>query len=506
MDGFTDCAFRQITKEIFQQYWEKEKYELVLWTEFMNADGYIINPLGVIKHLLTDKNQFPIIAQIFWGNENMLSNCFADIQKKYAKVFAWIELNMWCPARNVMNTWGWSALLKDKKHTLEIIKKLSWILKIPLSIKTRIGIDQDDIDKQMKFLVEVSNYVTMITIHGRTMKQWYSGESNRDFIYTLKKKADKKCKIIGNWWITSYKQAINYSKWIYTTYSDFDFHESVDQLKKRWLITDGKYLPYNPLLQTRARELRKQMTPAEEKIRKQYFKFLDINILRQKVIDHYIVDFYIPSRSLVIEIDGDTHFNKEAEWYDEARTKILEAYGLEVLRITNDEVYNNFDGVCKTIEDRITSNYNIYKSPSPSLAKRERYLASSFAKGGARREDDFPIDWVMIGQAAIGNPRIFTPHIPSREEIKATILKHLDYMIGYENYFQIQKSIYTNVVTMPKHLEINIKNPQAITLAEFRKHLFQYVKWIPWSKEFKQKVSTINEYTSLVEEIQKFFS
>jgi len=82
----------------------------------------------------------------------------------------------------------------------------------------------------------------------------------------------------------------------------------------------------------------------------------------------------------------------------------------------------------------------------------------------------------MIGQAAIGNPRIFTPHIPSREEIKETILKHLDYMISYENYFQEQKTKYKDILAMPEHLSINVKNPQTITLAEFRKHLFQYVK------------------------------
>jgi len=111
----------------------------------------------------------------------------------------------------------------------------------------------------------------------------------------------------------------------------------------------------------------------------------------------------------------------------------------------------------------------------------------------------------MIGQAAIGNPRIFTPHIPSREEIKETILKHLDYMITHENFFQEQKINYTGVLTMPDMLKIEVKNVQAITLAEFRKHLFQYVKGIPGSKEFKQKVSTIVDYEQLVEQIQKFF-
>jgi tRNA-dihydrouridine synthase len=82
----------------------------------------------------------------------------------------------------------------------------------------------------------------------------------------------------------------------------------------------------------------------------------------------------------------------------------------------------------------------------------------------------------MIGQAAIGNPRIFTPHTPSREEIKETILKHLDYMVSYENFFQTQKSTYDGILAMPEHMNMNIENPQAITLAEFRKHLFQYVK------------------------------
>ena len=82
----------------------------------------------------------------------------------------------------------------------------------------------------------------------------------------------------------------------------------------------------------------------------------------------------------------------------------------------------------------------------------------------------------MIGQAAVGNPRIFTPHIPSKEEIRDTILKHLDYMISYENFFQEQKAKYKNILTMPDHIHMNVKNIQAITLAEFRKHLFQYVK------------------------------
>jgi hypothetical protein len=70
------------------KYGEKEKYDFFLWTEFMNADGYIINPIGVAKHLMITQEQSPIIAQIFGGNEEMLTKCFTDIQKKYGKIFS----------------------------------------------------------------------------------------------------------------------------------------------------------------------------------------------------------------------------------------------------------------------------------------------------------------------------------------------------------------------------------------------------------------------------------
>jgi len=68
------------------------------------------------------------------------------------------------------------------------------------------------------------------------------------------------------------------------------------------------------------------MTPAEKQFWKYCLKPLGINVLRQKVIDHYITDFYIPSRKLVIEIDGDTHLTEEAKKYDKKRTNILESY------------------------------------------------------------------------------------------------------------------------------------------------------------------------------------
>jgi adenine-specific DNA methylase/very-short-patch-repair endonuclease len=119
---------------------------------------------------------------------------------------------------------------------------------------------------------------------------------------------------------------------------------------QRNLPYDSRFLPYNKKLVDRAKELRKNMTAAEKKLWHEYLKTLDERFWRQRPIDHFIVDFYCPSRYLVIEVDGDTHGTDEAEAYDAERTQILEAYGLKVLRFSNDEVLNNFEGVCAAIE------------------------------------------------------------------------------------------------------------------------------------------------------------
>jgi very-short-patch-repair endonuclease len=113
------------------------------------------------------------------------------------------------------------------------------------------------------------------------------------------------------------------------------------------------HLPYNPQLVERAKHLRKNMTIAEQKLWKNYLKNFKYRILRQRPIDHFIVDFYCPSLKLVIEIDGDSHFTDDAIIYDQARTEKLENYGLQVIRFTNQEILHNFEGVCERIEGLI---------------------------------------------------------------------------------------------------------------------------------------------------------
>jgi tRNA-dihydrouridine synthase len=136
MDWITNCATRLITSQIFEKYWKKSD-SLNLRTEFMNVDGFLINPNQVIKHALTTPWQKPIL-QIYWWKEETLIEATQKIQNEYSGLFSWIELNTGCPSNTVMKVWWWSDMLKDKEKTLKIIQKLSNIpWQLSFSLKTR---------------------------------------------------------------------------------------------------------------------------------------------------------------------------------------------------------------------------------------------------------------------------------------------------------------------------------------------------------------------------------
>ncbi|AFZ43617.1 hypothetical protein PCC7418_1426 [Halothece sp. PCC 7418] len=114
-------------------------------------------------------------------------------------------------------------------------------------------------------------------------------------------------------------------------------------------IKQGKYfLPYNENLTEKAKAMRKNPTPAERKLW-QFLRTFPLKMWRQKPIDNFIVDFYCPKLKLVIEVDGEGHFTRDGMAYDAERTKVLEGYGLRVVRFTNDQVLREFEAVCEEI-------------------------------------------------------------------------------------------------------------------------------------------------------------
>ena len=110
-------------------------------------------------------------------------------------------------------------------------------------------------------------------------------------------------------------------------------------------------LPYRTEHKLLARELRKNMTEAEQILWKRLRRkqILGVPFYRQKRLAGYIVDFYCATAMLVIELDGSQHNTLDAKQYDAVRTKALEAMGLRVLRFDNRQVLQELEAVIEVI-------------------------------------------------------------------------------------------------------------------------------------------------------------
>ena len=118
---------------------------------------------------------------------------------------------------------------------------------------------------------------------------------------------------------------------------------------------------YNKDLVRNAQALRKNMTPEEKHLWYDFLKRLPMKAHRQYNIGNYIVDFYIPQKQLVIEIDGIQHLTEEHKEKDQTRDNFLEEQGLMVLRFSNESICKNFTDVCQVILNHIEVKFEDLK-------------------------------------------------------------------------------------------------------------------------------------------------
>ncbi len=105
----------------------------------------------------------------------------------------------------------------------------------------------------------------------------------------------------------------------------------------------------NKKLTPNAQKLRKNMTPTEKRLWYDILKKLPVTVNRQKVIGNYIVDFCCFSKKVVFEVDGGQHYEDEAIKYDKSRTMYLESIVYKVVRYTNLDILQNFNGVYEDV-------------------------------------------------------------------------------------------------------------------------------------------------------------
>ena len=107
--------------------------------------------------------------------------------------------------------------------------------------------------------------------------------------------------------------------------------------------------PRNPSNLSKARSLRRNMTPQERHLWYDFLRFCSPRFRRQELLGSYVADFFCYEAKLVVEIDGSQHFSPETIAYDAARTAFFHSLGIRVLRVDNGQVNRNFSSVCERI-------------------------------------------------------------------------------------------------------------------------------------------------------------
>lgn len=115
-------------------------------------------------------------------------------------------------------------------------------------------------------------------------------------------------------------------------------------------------IAHNKKLVKNAQTLRKNMTDEEKHLWYDFLKKLPFTVNRQKNIGNYIVDFYIYSKDIVIEIDGAGHFEEKNERSDKKRDAELNKLGIKVLRYTNYDINHHFYDVCTELAEILGVN------------------------------------------------------------------------------------------------------------------------------------------------------
>ena len=105
-----------------------------------------------------------------------------------------------------------------------------------------------------------------------------------------------------------------------------------------------------------AKNLRNNATPQEKHLWYDFLSKYKYRFQRQKAIGNFIVDFYCHKAKIAVEIDGSQHFSDEGMRKDIFRTEILEEIGLKVIRFTNKQVNENFQGVCEYIDQQVKAS------------------------------------------------------------------------------------------------------------------------------------------------------
>ena len=195
MEDVTDASFRYICKEYGAD---------MMYTEFVSADGLIRDAWKSREKLVLSDDERPIGIQIYGHIPEALIQAAQMAEEARPDV---IDINFGCPKSKIAKRGAGSGWLRDPEGMVEITRRLVQAVKIPVTVKTRLGWDEDAIiiGELAEALQDAG--IAALTIHGRTRSQMYKGEADWEPIGAVKANPRIRIPIIGNGDICTPQQA-----------------------------------------------------------------------------------------------------------------------------------------------------------------------------------------------------------------------------------------------------------------------------------------------------------
>ena len=198
MEDVTDESFRLICRE--------QGADMV-YTEFVSADALIRDIQSTTRKLKISDSERPAAIQIYGREPESMVQAALIAEQAHPDV---LDINFGCPVKKVAHKGAGSGLLRDVPKLLDITRSVVNAVKIPVTVKTRLGWDCEH-----KIIVQLAEQlqdcgIAALTIHGRTRSQMYTGEADWTLIGEVKNNPRMRIPIIGNGDITSAQKLKEY--------------------------------------------------------------------------------------------------------------------------------------------------------------------------------------------------------------------------------------------------------------------------------------------------------
>lgn len=196
MEDVTDASFRLICKEMGAD---------MTYTEFVSADALIRNIAATTRKLEINPGERPTAIQIYGREVEPMVEAARIVEEARPDI---LDINFGCPVKKVAGKGAGAGMLRDIPKMLEITRAVVNAVKIPVTVKTRLGWDHNS-----KIIVDLAEQlqdcgIQALTVHGRTRSQMYTGEADWEMIGAVKANQRLKIPVIGNGDITTPAKAV----------------------------------------------------------------------------------------------------------------------------------------------------------------------------------------------------------------------------------------------------------------------------------------------------------